>query len=406
MAFLGEENEEVQGPLSSPVENAGDGSVSGATRGLLVSTREMLMGRVLERALSQHQEQTHRAVWSWPERDKLSAQFLLHLPGHNSTLTPEEFSECTAALLCLPSPACWQKLGERVGRSTVDLYGDNVVSQKIAGDGWRRRHDDVKEKIFSLLRWAGLEVRCEVFNLFAGLIPQRGLSRLERGRKRQGMVADFMVRMPGDLVEAGGRGERDVAVLAELKIISSCPTRYSRAPRHPDRAVVRRAAQLPREYERKAQNMDYVYGGVPEGEEGPVARKLATFPFQSWVFGAWNEASHDVHSGLVQTVARARLKHEQLLDEGVRRHRKMSDTAALALLTGQIRRSLSLVSARATARCLLDRLEVLGSGADGAAGRRRWREREVRRMDREQRAHALSMQHGRAVLKQGEFYLH
>ena len=105
-------------------------------------------------------------------------------------------------------------------------------------------------------------------------------------------------------------------------------------------------------------------------------------------------------------MARARLKHEQLLDKGVRRHKKMSDTAALALLTGQITRLLSLVSARATARCLLDRLEVLGSGADGAAGRRRWREREVKRMDREQRAHALSMQHGRAILKQGKFHLH
>ena len=80
-----------------------------------------------------------------------------------------------------------------------------MVGQRISGDGWSRRHDDVKEKIFALLRWAGLEVQCEVFNPFAGLIPQQGLSRFERGRKRQGMVADFMVRMPGDLVEAGGR---------------------------------------------------------------------------------------------------------------------------------------------------------------------------------------------------------
>lgn len=39
----------------------------------------------------------------------------------------------------------------------------------------------------------------------------------------------------------------------------------------------------------------------------------------------------------------------------------MSDTAALALLTDQVRRSLSLVTARATARCFLDRLELLGT---------------------------------------------
>jgi hypothetical protein len=363
MAFLGEEEEEVLGPISAPVESAGEESVTGATRGFLVSSREMLLGRVLLAALERHHLQSHRAVWSWPERDKLSSQFLLHLPGHSSTLTPEEFSECTAALLCLPSPACQDKLGEVVGRRKVDLYGDNVVGQRLPGDGWRHRHYVVKDKILSLLRWAGVEVRCEVFNLFAGLIPQQGLSRMERGRKRQGMVADFLVRMPGDsaVAELAG-GQRDVAVLAELKVITSCPTRYQRAPRHPNRAVQRRAEQLPREYEVKAKKMDSVYGGVPEGEVGPVARKLATYPFQSWVFGAWNEASPDVHTGLVHTLAKARLKKEELLEGGGGRRLRMTEEAALALLTGQVRRSLSLVAARATARCLLVWLVVLGWG--------------------------------------------
>ena len=37
--------------------------------------------------------------------------------------------------------------------------------------------------------------------------------------------------------------------------------------------------------------------------------------------------------------------------------------------------------------------------------RRGWREAEVRRMDREQRAHAVAQQQGRAVQRQGEIYL-
>ena len=69
----------------------------------------------------------------------------------------------------------------------------------------------------------------------------------------------------------------------------------------------------------------------------------------------------------------------------------MTEEGALAVLTGQVRRSLSLVPARATSRCLLDRLEVLGSGDRAAQRRRSWREKEVRAMDREQRAHALSV---------------
>ena len=42
----------------------------------------------------------------------------------------------------------------------------------------------------------------------------------------------------------------------------------------------------------KHSNWTESLGGVPVGEEGPVTRKLASFPpLQSWVFGAWNEAS-------------------------------------------------------------------------------------------------------------------
>ena len=43
--------------------------------------------------------------------------------------------------------------------------------------------------------------------------------------------------------------------------------------------------------------------------------------------------------------------------------------ASLSVLTGQIRRGLSLVAARSQARLLLDRLEAVGSGA---ARRRKW----------------------------------
>ena len=112
-----------------------------------------------------------------------------------------------------------------------------------------------------------------------------------------------------------------------------------------------------------------------------------------------------MHSGLVHTLAKSRLKKEEMLEGRGGRRSRMTEEAALALLTGQIRRSLSLVVARATAKCLLDRLEVVGSGTAVAARRRHWREQEARALEREQRAHALSMKHGRAVFRRGEFYL-
>ena len=194
-------------------------------------------------------------------------------------------------------------------------------------------------------------------------------------------------------------------MLAELKVISSCPTRYQRAPRAPETAVKRRADMLPREYRKKAVHMDTEYGGVPEGEVGPVARKLASFPrLQSWVFGAWCEASPDIHT-LVHTIAQSRRQYEQVLEGRGGRRRMTTDKAALSLLTGQIRRTLSLEVARAQSRLLLDRLEVLGSGGVEAARRRSWEAMEGRMMARESRAHMLGMQSGRAVYRRGEIFL-
>ena len=74
------------------------------------------------------------------------------------------------------------------------MYGDQVQAATMEGDGWRTRHGNVKLFLTKLFDWAHLPFNCEVFNMFANLIPQKGLSRIERGRKRQGLVPDFMLR--------------------------------------------------------------------------------------------------------------------------------------------------------------------------------------------------------------------
>ena len=141
-------------------------------------------------------------------------------------------------------------------------------------------------------------------------------------------------------------------VLAELKVISSCPTRYQRNPRATMKAVDRRASTLPREYTEKAKTIDTLYGGVPEGAVGPVQAKLHSFPpLRRWVFGAWGEASEDVHL-LVHDLATSRARHQQLL-EGRQRWSKRSEEAEVAILTGQVRRMLSIEGVRSQARCLI-----------------------------------------------------
>ena len=67
-------------------------------------------------------------------------------------------------------------------------------------------------------------------------------------------------------------------MLAELKVISCCPTRYQRDPRATIKAVDRRAVTLPNEYRQHARKIDREYGGVPDGVVGPVEAKLISFP--------------------------------------------------------------------------------------------------------------------------------
>ena len=214
------------------------------------------------------------------------------------------------------------------------------------------------------------------------------------------LVPDFRLRVPA----RGGGPQGEELVLAELKVISSCPTRYQRNPRATMKAVDRRASTLPREYTEKAKTIDTLYGGVPEGAVGPVQAKLHSFPpLRRWVFGAWGEASEDVHL-LVHDLATSRARHQQLL-EGRQRWSKRSEEAEVAILTGQVRRMLSIEGVRSQARCLLDRLRSLGAGASAALKRRQWASQEEQRLGRERMAHLLSLGQGHYALRRGQFLL-
>ena len=197
----------------------------------------------------------------WPQMDKLSSAWLLSYPGPHTGM-PAVFSEAVCGHLCLPSPACRDRVGEKVGKAEVDLYGDKVMATTLQGDTWRIKHDTVKSELNKLCVWSSLPATCEVFGLFSHLIPQEGLNRLERGRKRQAMVPDFQFEIP---CPTGGKVSR----LAELKVLNCCPTRYTPGGR--DKAVDRRARLLQGEYKKKARDADRKFGGIPDRSSGEQA---------------------------------------------------------------------------------------------------------------------------------------
>ena len=119
-AFL---DEDLDGQLAVAAEVAGNGSNTGATRKAVVEQREMTRGKVLAKCLKDYHDRLARPAWSWPQRDKLSSQWLLALPAPGSDMS-SAVAEAFASHLCLPNPAC-----EKLGRASVDRYGDSENTQ-------------------------------------------------------------------------------------------------------------------------------------------------------------------------------------------------------------------------------------------------------------------------------------
>ena len=364
----------------------------------MAEERDKTWAKLIVKGLEEHpqQDRTNRPIWSWLQRDKLSSAWLQTLPGPDTKLTSAEFSEAAAAALCLPSPACMEKIGQVIrGRQVVDLFGEAVQSTITTGDHYRKRHDAYKMRLFQMCQWAGLDAEIEVFNLLAGSIPQDGLNRMERGRKVQSIVPDMRISIP----EEGNFVPR----LHELKIISSSKTRYTphRQGQEATRAVDKRASELNGEYIRKARNTDQQYCGTAPGTTGPVETKLGSLgEVKGVVVGAFGEGSEDLHSLIHHlAVSRVRMAGPQ---KG-RRGQVRSEEAELALTTSFLRRSLSVVGVRAQAKLLLGRLEVIGPGAEAAAGRRNYSLNLERIWANQRRADQLSRAQGRTLLRRGHF---
>ena len=252
-------------------------------------------------------------------------------------------------------------------------------------------------RLFQMCQWAGMDAEVEVFNLFAGSIPQEGLSRMERGRKVQSIVPDMRITIP----EEGNLVPR----LHEIKLISSSKTRYSihREGQEATRAVDKRAGELNAEYLAKARQTDQTYCGTAPGTVGPVERKLGSLgKVYGIVVGAFGEASDDVHS-LIHHLAVSRVRYAG--PQVGRRGQVRIEEAEIALTTSFLRKSLSVCAVRGQARLLLGRLEVIGPGGAAAAVRRNNALQLERRWANQRRADALSILQGRAILRRGHFKL-
>ena len=246
----------------------------------------------------------------------------------------------------------------------------------------------------------------EVFNLFAALIRQEGLSRLERIQQRQGLAPDMRIAVAAGREEGGGPGAgalggaQSSRVLHKLKVISCSTTRYK--PTCAERAVHRRASQLQKEYVQKARAADRRYNEVPEGEVGPVEQKLLQLgEIRGVVAENWGEVSEPCHALLAHlATSRVRVAGPTRGRRGILR----SEEAERAMAMSTLRRRLGVATVRAQSLSLLGRLEGLGPGTAAAGGRRQHAAEQKRRWRRMRHSAWLIGRDGAATVQDLPFY--
>ena len=157
----------------------------------VVRQLENLRLRCMVKSLTEQPDKLARPVWSWANRDKLTNAWLLSLPGPHTARSSPIFKEGLAMVLCLPSPPCVDRVGERIGDRKVDEFGDALRCKALAGGGWTIRHDRTKVEVRSMLDWSGILATCEVTGIWSPLLPQDALEREEVQRARQVIIPDF-----------------------------------------------------------------------------------------------------------------------------------------------------------------------------------------------------------------------
>ena len=388
--------EELGGALGQPVEAAGEGSTDGSTRMVVTTQLEMLTLATLNKHLDGVRDRKARPVCNMQQKDKLSMAWLLALPGAQSSISTPIFREGVAMVECVPSPACRDRLGERIGEGRVDLWGDTVKCQALPGGSWTIRHDRTKAEIMRMLGWSGIVASCEVAGLFQHLIPPVARVRQEIRNQSHVMVPDFRIQLPSTTPALDlAPGETETR-LAELKhTCSESHYRTGRRQQQFTRAVDRKAGELMGEYQAKADRMDTLLG--EGGGEGRVRRRLDLFgELITVVVGKYNELSEGGHM-LLDAMASSRAalverrtgmaSHDAKMEKGV--------------IQGELRRQLSVVNLRASMACMLDRLHQCGEGGRLRNRRQEWRVREEERMREEREIQWATRMRGRSLLQPG-----
>ena len=81
----------------------------------------------------------------------MTTSWLLALPTPQGTISTPILREGLAMVLALPSPACMDRVGQKIGAGRVDTWGDVVKCETLTGGSWTVRHDRTKGELMRML---------------------------------------------------------------------------------------------------------------------------------------------------------------------------------------------------------------------------------------------------------------
>ena len=171
------------------------------------------------------------------------------------------------------------RLGERVGASKVDPYGERIILENLPGAHWSHRHNAMELEVASLCAYAGIPAEREPFGLFGHLLPQQALSTIQQNQRSQVLRPDIRMDVPNLKVKPPATGmpavghnnttaqpapvsqEYSGSLIAKIKVLGKGVRAHYKPGTRAVRAVDSRAAAIPADYHRKAAKMDQIITG-------------------------------------------------------------------------------------------------------------------------------------------------
>ena len=298
--------------------------------------------------------------------DRLSRQWVTAWPTHSFEFGYQEFGEVFTTYLGLESPVVRGREGSSIPCASMararrgeplrcDPFGKALANAVLPG-GFKEPHDDVEWELFEITKDAGLQTELQPRHLFTSVVP---VAHLLDQRNNGTIVPDASCRvaLPPVSFETNQPRVRALSArtqLFDIKTIHRGGGHYrtgSLTNGMQSGAVMQRARVVNNDYVKNARKLDRQHSSTGTT---PIEARLRSFgDVRATVFGAYGEASRDVH--LLLGVAADEMATRLWDNMGAR-----TKEEARAFIIGALRRRMGLAAVRAMARHRLRRVPWIG----------------------------------------------